>query len=72
MSTPMIPQTYQQWQHCITVECGLTLTPAYIEKRIQALSSEKDEHTRQFVQKYGPEYHQQVLAWFKQAQVATV
>ena len=68
MSTPVMPSTYEEWKHCITVECGLALTPQYVEKRIAALTSNNDEHTKQFVKKYGPEYTQQVIAWFKEAQ----
>lgn len=67
MTTSAIPSNFAEWRHCITVECGISLTPSYIEKRIQALQSEKDEHTRQFVRLYGEQYKQQVVAWFERA-----
>jgi len=70
MKTPIIPQNYQQWQHCITVECGLKLTPDYIEKTIATLKDNSEHYTQQFVRKYGPQHHQNVLSWFIQAQKA--
>ena len=69
MTTSAIPSNFAEWRHCITVECGISLTPSYIEKRIQALQSEKDEHTRQFVRLYGKTHHKKVIAWFKEAQL---
>lgn len=66
----MIPETYEQWRHCIVVECGLELTPNYISERISALQNFKDYTTKKFIQLYGQRHHQNVLAWFEQAQKA--
>jgi len=68
MSQPMIPQSYSQWSHCITVECGLDLTPEFINERLSALNNQNDQHTQQFVQLYGDQYRETVVAWFTQAQ----
>jgi hypothetical protein len=62
-----IPQNYEEWHHCITVECGLALTPEFIDERIASMEDAKDFKTKQFVELYGPQHHQQVLAWFHQA-----
>lgn len=70
MMESVIPGNYKEWRHCITVECGLELTPAFIEERIASLQNPKDYKTKQFVQLYGPQYLQQVLAWFQQARDA--
>lgn len=67
MTDSIIPKTYEEWRHCITVHCGLELTPEYINERIAALSDEKDFSTKQFTRKYGREYLDQTLSWFKQA-----
>jgi len=67
MKTQIIPENYDQWHHCIVVECGLELTPNFIEQRILALQNNKEHYTRQFVNKYGPQHHQRVLSWFTQA-----
>lgn len=61
-------ESYAAWEHCITVECGIPLTPDYVAKRIAALSDPKDKVTARFVQLYGDPYREQVLGWFKQAQ----
>jgi hypothetical protein len=67
MQTPIIPQSYEEWRHCIIVECGLELTPYFIEQRISALQSNNEHYTQQFSRKYGVEHHQRVLRWFIQA-----
>jgi len=68
MESSIIPQTYEEWRHCIIVECGLELTPSFIEQRISALQNKGDYYTQQFVGKYGSQHHQRVLGWFAQAQ----
>ena len=70
MKTPIIPVTYEDWRHCITVECGIELTPEYISERISALQNGKDHYTQQFVKRYGDQYLQQVLSWFMQSKSA--
>ncbi len=67
MMNGLIPQNYEDWHHCITVECGLPLTPAFIDERITSMQDLNDFRTKQFVQLYGSQYRQQVLAWFHQA-----
>ncbi len=63
-----LPKNYEEWQHCITVDCGLKLTPDYISKRIAALQNNKDHHTQRFVELYGQQHLERVLGWFMQAQ----
>lgn len=59
-----IPQSYEEWHYCITVECGIPLTLEFIEERLTALQEISDFKTKQFVQLYGRQYHEQVLSWF--------
>ena len=33
-----IPTNYAEWRECITVHCGIPLTPDYITERLIALS----------------------------------
>ena len=70
MASSAIPSNYEQWRHCIIVECGLELTPEFIASRIASLNNEKDHYTQQFVGLYGQQYHQAVLGWFMQARAA--
>ena len=67
MKEDITPKNYNEWRHCITADCGLKLTPEYIDERITALNDDKEHYTQQFLKLYGPEYLQQVLSWFAQA-----
>ena len=68
MNDSIIPATYDQWRHCIIVDCGLELTDKYIKERIAALENNQGYHTQQFVKLYGEQHLQSVIGWFKQAQ----
>lgn len=67
MKNVIIPETYEEWRHCILVECGLNLTKPFIEKRITALQNKKEHYTQQFIKRYGQRHHLQVLNWFTKA-----
>ena len=68
MKDSIIPETYEEWRHCILVEWELKLTPKYISERITALQDDRDYYTQQFVKLYGQQYLQRVLGWFIEAQ----
>ena len=59
---------FEDWQRCITVECGIPLTPEFIETRLTALRNPGDEHTRKFVKEWGQAHLNQVIQWFETAQ----
>ncbi|CCE22517.1 MULTISPECIES: hypothetical protein [Methylotuvimicrobium] len=63
-----IPSTYQEWRHCITVDCNIALTEPFVGERIAILSNAGCEETRRFEQLYGIEHRKAVLGWFRQAQ----
>jgi len=67
MTTPF-PENYAQWQHCITVECGIPLTAEYVAARLTVWRNPQSEETRRFRRLYGDAYWQQVLQWFEQAE----
>lgn len=67
MSLAPIPESYEQWHHCIKVICRQPLSLPYIESRIQALSSDSDYMTRKFVELYGNQQRLKTLQWFEQA-----
>lgn len=67
MDTAIIPRTYDEWRHCITVVCQQELTLPYIESRIKALNSANDYMTQKFVQLYGEQQRVSTLQWFEQA-----
>lgn len=63
----MIPQSYEQWRRCITIGCGIALTPEFIAQRLKALHDPSDAHTRKFIERYGRGHHERVCAWFERA-----
>lgn len=67
MKYPLIPETYEQWHHCITVLCKQSLTPAYVDERIKALNNSNDYSTQQFVKLYGEQQRIKTLQWFEQS-----
>ena len=68
--TAIIPNTYAEWQHCITQDCGIPLTATYVNQRLEALSDQNNEHTRHFIRCYGQAHYLRVVEWFKEAQKA--
>jgi len=63
----MIPQTYAQWRHCITVECGIALTAAYIGQRLSVWRDAQSDETQRFRRLYGDQHWQAVREWFERA-----
>ncbi len=67
MSSPF-PQNYEQWHHCITVECGIPLTPTFVAERLAVWRNAELEETQRFSRLYGEDYLQAVIGWFEQAE----
>lgn len=63
----VVPQTYEEWEHCITVKCGIPLTAEFVAKRIAALEDDSDHSTRKFIDYWGEAHHARTLDWFRQA-----
>lgn len=63
----MIPNSYDEWKHCITVTCRQALTPEYITGRLEALRSPDDPGTRRFRELYGSEHLNDIQSWFERA-----
>jgi len=62
-----VPETYAAWRHCIEVDCGVALTPAFVTARLEALADQRDPHTRRFVAQWGEAHRQRVLGWLETA-----
>jgi len=67
MRTSAIPQTYEEWRYCITVECGIALTPAFVRERLAVWSNPDAKETRRFAQLYGAAHLERVRQWFARA-----
>ncbi|MEM1196334.1 MAG: hypothetical protein AAGH57_09545 [Pseudomonadota bacterium] len=64
----IVPNSYEEWEHCITVKCGVELTADYVAKRIAALQDGNDHYTRKYTELWGDAQRQQTLEWFREAQ----
>ena len=62
-----LPQTYEEWEHCITVQCGIPLTAVFVASRIEALEDEGDFSTQKFIEQWGQAHHAKTLDWFRRA-----
>jgi hypothetical protein len=63
----MIPESYERWRRCITVDCGLELTPEFIDARLAELRDASAHRTRRFVEHYGEAHRTRVIGWFERA-----
>jgi len=70
MKGPVIPQSYAQWRHCIEVDCGIPIEPAFVQARLSVLRDPAHDETRRFASLYGQAHARSVLAWFEQAAAA--
>lgn len=61
-----VPNSYEDWKHCITVKCDIPLTKKYVAERIAALSDPSDYQTQKFIDRWGAAHHARTLAWFEQ------
>lgn len=68
MTSPHTFSEFTEWRDTITGRCGLTLSRAYCEERIHALSNPAVTTTKSFTVTYGEEYLKQVIGWFRRAQ----
>lgn len=62
----MVPGTYDQWRHCISVECGIALTKDFIAGRLAVWTDPGCEETRRFRALYGDAHWQRITSWFQQ------
>lgn len=63
----MIPKTYLEWYHCITVECSIPLTLDFILHRLDVLETPGNQETRRFISLYGKDHLNKIIEWFKKA-----
>ena len=61
-------QSYAEWHQAITERCSIKLSADYVATRVDALSDSNGREAKEFADKYGEPYLQQVIQWFKQSQ----
>ena len=62
-----IPNSYEQWRHCIEVKCRIKLTPTYVSNRLEELRDRKHVKTKEFERIYGADHLKRTIAWFERA-----
>jgi hypothetical protein len=60
----MIPQTFEQWHHCITIACKIQLSLTFIEQRLAVLTDDSNAETQNFTALYGREHLANIILWF--------
>ena len=68
MTYDTLPETYEHWHHCITVECGIPLTSEFVAQRLGVWRDEKAEETARFRRLYGDAHWRSVIGWFERAE----
>lgn len=61
-----IPETYEQWFTCITIDCQLSLTKAFAKARLAVYEDPENPETKRFIALYGMTHLQHIITWFKQ------
>lgn len=64
----MIPTDYASWQRCITVDCGLELTPSFVAARLAELRDPTHHRTQRFVATWGEAHRLRVIGFFERAE----
>ena len=62
---PFVPRNYDEWKHCITQKCSISLTKKYVQERIIALSNVNNNQAKKFIETWGPSHHESTLGWFQ-------
>ncbi len=63
----VIPESYEQWRHCIEVRCRIQLTPTFVEARLKELQDATNPRTKEFKKMYGADHLQRTVSWYRQA-----
>ncbi|MEM9533853.1 MAG: hypothetical protein AAGA23_23240 [Pseudomonadota bacterium] len=68
MNYDVVPETFEQWHHCITVECGIPLTTQFVTERLKVWKDDQAEETTRFRRLYGDDHWRSVISWFERAE----
>ncbi|GAB3414125.1 hypothetical protein [Niabella aquatica] len=59
----MIPQTFEQWKHCIVNKCRIPLTKDFAKSRLAIYKESDHPETKKFVQLYGAQHLRHIVEW---------
>jgi len=61
----MIPQTFDDWRRCITVDCKIDLTKEFALKRLEVYENVSHPETKKFATLYGEQHLKNIINWYK-------
>lgn len=61
----MIPQSFEQWKHCIENECKIKLTKAFALQRLAVYQNREAPETQKFISVFGEQHLENVIKWFQ-------
>lgn len=61
----MIPQDFETWRDCITIKCGIALSPAFARQRLAIYRQVTHIETAEFIRLYGSRHYQNIVAWLE-------
>jgi hypothetical protein len=62
----MIPHTYEQWRQCIEHDCGIRLTPDFVQERLAIYADATHTETKRFAELYGDNHLRNIIQWYTQ------
>lgn len=62
----MIPQTFDQWKHCITIDCKINLTHEFAQQRLTVYQDKQNTETKKFISLYGEQHLNNIIQWLRQ------
>jgi len=62
----MIPQTFEQWKHCIINDCKINLSKDFAQQRLTVYQEKNNQETVKFISLYGEQHLNNIIQWFKQ------
>lgn len=65
MMNSSIPTTYEEWVHCITVKCKISLTPEFARARLAALDAPQSAEAATFSTLYGEAHLKRIIEWYR-------
>jgi len=61
----MIPQTFEQWKHCIVNDCRIILTTDFAHQRLIVYKDDKNIETQKFISLYGRQHLSNIVNWLE-------
>lgn len=61
----MIPQTYEEWKHCIIHDCKIKLTNDFVKSRLMVYENNRHPETMKFIKLHGKQHLNNIINWLK-------